>query len=489
MKNNVTPYESRLSAALEKPTAGKLLLAAVSGGADSTAMLAGLAALRGEAGFKLHCVHVEHGIRPADESRGDAGAVEALCERLDVPCRVISVPPGKIAAYAAKGGTGIEAAARLFRLKALAGEARRLKADWILTAHTRDDLLETLFMRILRGSGPAGLRAMPRVKGRRLRPLLDLTRRDVLDYLEEKGLPYRTDSTNSDIRYLRNRIRLELIPVLDDFFPSWRTSLLALAETQALTADFLSDEARTRLKWEEEAGLSEAGISLRLREKDFFNSPPILREEAVFNGADMLLAINKNGKPCHVPKRASLRRAVEGGSAEDLGPVRLERKDGFIVLKPAPKRRTERGFSLLIKEAGLYTLKGKVSGLGKDLLINAGSSAPPAGTAGFSAGKTIGFPALFPVVFRNYMKGDSIFKGGRERRFCDILDLRRVDKLPRSVYTRVITASDKEGPVAFIAIGEDLTVISREEQETDCTFFGVSLKNTHEGTDAKRSER
>jgi tRNA(Ile)-lysidine synthase len=472
-------FESRLSAALERPTAGKVLLAAVSGGADSTAMLAGLAALRGEAGFTLHCVHVEHGIRPAGESRGDAKAVKALCAKFDVPCGVISIPPGRIAAYAARGGSGIEGAARFFRLRALTREARRLEADWITTAHTRDDLLETLLMRILRGSGPAGLSAMPRVKGRRLRPLLELTRRDVLDYLKEKDISYRTDSTNSDIRYLRNRIRLKLIPVLDTFFPSWRTSLLALAETQALTAEFLSAEVSKRLQWES----PETGTSLRLREEDFFNSPPILREEAIFIGADTLAASNRDGNHGQPPRRASLRRAVERGTAdrgsgEDLGPVRLERKNGFVILKPAVKARFETGFSLLIKEAGTYKLKGKVSGLGKDLLISAGASPD----------KAAGFTAVFPVVFRNHRKGDCIFKGGRKRRFCDILDSWRVDKFPRSVYTGVITASDKEGPVAFITMGEDLTVISREDQAAGCSFFGISWKqgfhgNTHGGTD------
>jgi len=466
----MSPFESRLSAALEKPTAGKVLLAAVSGGADSTAMLAGLSALREEAGFSLHCVHVEHGIRPAVESRGDAEAVKALCERLHVPCRVISIPPGRIAAYAARGGPGIEGAARCFRLKALAREARRLKADWVLTAHTRDDLLETLLMRILRGSGPAGLSPMPRVRDQRLRPLLELTRQDVLDYLEEKAIPYRTDSTNADIRYLRNRVRLKLIPVLDSFFPSWRASLLALAETQALTAEFLSAEVCRRLKWE--MGIPGAGASLRIREEDFFNSPLILREEAVFRGADMLTAVNPKGKHGHPPRRATLRHAVEQGTGGDIGPVRLERKNGFVVLKPAVKARWETGFSMLIKEAGSYTLKGKVSGLGADLLINAGiTSGPPSVTAGFSA--------LYPVVFRNHRKGDCIFRGGRKRDLFDILD-----RFPCSVYTGVITVSDKEGPVAFITAGEDLTVISREakrevnreDQATDCSFFELSLK-------------
>ena len=491
-------FESRLLSAMEKPTAGKVLLAAVSGGADSTAMLAGLAALREEAGFILHCVHVEHGIRPADESRGDAEAVKALCGKLDVPCRVISVSPGRIASYAAGGGPGIEGAARVFRLGALAREARRLEADWILTAHTRDDLEETLLMRILRGAGPAGLSPMPRVKGRRLRPLLELTRRDVLDYLQEKGIPYRTDSTNSDIRYLRNRVRLKLIPVLDSFFPSWRTSITALAETQALTAEFLSAEARERLKWEVEAGIPGAGTSLRLPEEDFFNSPLILREEAVFNGADMLAVISKKGRHGHVPRRASLRRAVERGTGEDLGPVRLERKDGFVVLKPAVSARMETGFSLLIKEPGSYTLKGKVSGLGEDLCISAGISPAPSAGGPITRERpdeAAGFTAVFPVVFRNHRKGDSVFRGGRKRGFRDILD-----RFPCSVYTGVITAIDKEGPAAFIAIGEELTVIGREEKAgtSDCSFFGVSWEQSFckqsfhgdtGGTDAKRSER
>ena len=106
LRGSMNTFESSVSAALGQPRAGKLYLAAVSGGADSTAMLAALAALRKEAGFVLHCVHVEHGIRPAEESRGDAKAVEELCEKLDVSCRVISVPAGRIAAFASNGGPG-----------------------------------------------------------------------------------------------------------------------------------------------------------------------------------------------------------------------------------------------------------------------------------------------------------------------------------------------------------------------------------------------
>jgi len=455
-------------------------------------MLAALAELRKKAGFALHCAHVEHGIRPPAESRGDAMAVEALCAKLEVPCRVISIPQGKIAALAASGGPGIEAAARVFRQRALSRERRRIGAEKILIAHTRDDLLETLLMRILRGSGPAGLAAMPRTRGHILRPLLDLTRHDVLAYLEEKGLSFRTDSTNADIRFLRNRVRLKLVPLLDDFFPSWRSSLLALAETQSLTAEFLASEAAKRLPWEKIDGQA----SLRLEEADFFAAPPILREEAIFAGVDMLAALRPARKECkrlqgQVPRRAALRRAVQNRAAlsrpagqgtaglsnvRDLGPVRLQKRNGYIEMEGAALSRGERGFALLIKEAGTYTLKRSVAGMGKSLTLRIQVS--PSAESPYSGGDVFpfaefsaaDFSARFPVVFRNYREGDRVYRGGHRRRFSDILD-----RSFRSMYTGIITACDAEGPVALFAIGRrgDLLVMNREEKEADASVAGA----------------
>ncbi|MCL2233215.1 MAG: tRNA lysidine(34) synthetase TilS [Treponema sp.] len=428
-------------------------------------MLAALANVRKGAGFALHCVHVEHGIRPPEESRGDASAVQALCEKLDVPCRVVSIAPGKIAAFAANGGPGIEGAARAFRRRALLRERRRTGADYILTAHTRDDLQETVLMRVLRGSGPAGLAAMPQVRAFMLRPLLELTRQDVLSYLEEKAIPHRTDSTNADTRFLRNRIRHKLIPLLDECFPSWRTSLMSLAETQSLTANFLAAETRRRLPWKGGKG------RLRLDEADFLSAPPILREEAIFAGADTL------ARACGpVPKRAVVRRAAGAGAA-DLGPVRLRRQGGFIELTPALRSPGERGFSLVINEAGEYTFtirasRNKDFALKKKLCVRSGLAA--AGTSG-------SFPAAFPLVLRNYRSGDRICKGGHKRRFSDILSRNAcIGREPRSLttavpsgYTGVITAEDTEGTAAFIVLkeGGELLVISREAAPSGVSSF------------------
>jgi tRNA(Ile)-lysidine synthase len=351
------PFEVSTGAGLGGRLRGRVLLAAVSGGADSTAMLAALAALRPKNGFILHCLHVDHGIRPPAESRGDAEFVKELCKKLEVPCRVTRVYPGRIAAAAKKWGAGLEAAARIYRRRAWNREARRLGAAFILTAHTRDDLLETVLMRILRGAGPGGLAAMPARRGRLVRPLLDISRAEVLRYLEEKGLPHRSDSTNADTRFLRNSIRHDLVPLLDDRFPRWRGRLAALGETQRLAADFFAAEAAARLPWEKTAGKRE----LRTGADNFFAQPPIIREEALFLGIDKQFPrAGKGGAENPVPvKRSNLRMFSRGDcTALDLGFCRIRKTASHVVISGKGGGIHEAGFSLLIKEPGLYKLKG-----------------------------------------------------------------------------------------------------------------------------------
>jgi tRNA(Ile)-lysidine synthase len=338
--NTLLPnLENTVAAVLEEYPAG-VYLAAVSGGADSTAMLAALAAVRDRAvhgtafAFNLHCVHVEHGIRPEAESRGDAAFVRSLCEKLQVPCRVVSIAPGKIAAAAKERGMGIEAAARHYRHRAWFREAARLEAESgesaagatmpvrVLTAHTADDMRETVLMRLLRGVGPSGLAAMPVSRGRILRPLISLSRRDVLNYLNEKNISWREDSTNADTQFLRNRVRRCLIPLLEESFPQWRGGIAALGETQSLIADFMQDEAALRVQWQP------APQSLYTNAETFFAQPPIIREEALFQGLDKLLPA---AHASHTIKRKNIRRFCAGGiTAIDLGPLRLK-KDSYRI--------------------------------------------------------------------------------------------------------------------------------------------------------------
>jgi len=295
----------------------------------------------------LFCLHVEHGIRPPEESKGDAEFVREFCKSSGIECKIENIPPGKIAALARKKGIGIEAAARFFRHRAFSKEANRLgEKTIILLAHTKDDLLETALMRILRGAGSVGLAAMPVSRGRLLRPLLKMTRADVVEYLKTKNISWREDSTNADEKYLRNRIRRALIPLLNDAFPSWKSGVFNMAQTQSLTADFIAGEAIARVKWHEVAH-NATSHAVFTEAKNFFAQDQIIREEAVFLAIDELLKNKKNPRPV---KRAVVRRFCAGVvNAADLGPVKIVREGEKIILSRAQKEFFENGISRLLR--------------------------------------------------------------------------------------------------------------------------------------------
>ena len=361
-----TVLDSLEAAAVE---AGDVLLAAVSGGADSTALLASLAVLSDVScrRFRLSALHVNHALR-GDESRADAEAVAVLCYRLEVPCRVVTAADGLIEREARRGGRGVEAAARDFRHAALRDEADRLGARFILIAHTRNDALENTLLRILRGAGPAGLAAMPERNGRILRPLLTLDRSEICAYLREHGISWREDSSNNDERYLRNRVRLRLVPLLDEHFPGWRKSIAALAETQALTAEFLGSEAARRIDWAEEPG-----GRLSCAVSRFAAESRMIREEALFlaydriNSPDKAADGNEADEPPPrpaLPRRAALRdfacKITDGQTdlpAQTPAGMTIEAKNGRITVTARKQRPLEKCASILIDRPGLYRLR------------------------------------------------------------------------------------------------------------------------------------
>jgi len=339
-----------------KPRQKPVLLAALSGGADSTAMTAALAALRDTAAFDLYCLHVNHNIRPPESSDADEAASAELCKTLGIPFTVTRIPRGAIEAYSREHGTGVEGAARHFRHAALNEEARRIGAGAILIAHTADDRLENILMAFLRGSGPAGLGVMGQENPPIVRPLLSLTRSDVLAYLEERGISYCTDETNADERFFRNRVRLRFIPFLDQYFPGWKEPVRRLGDTQALTADFIREEAARRLPWKEEAASRQSSRSFGISAETFFSQPEILREETLFAAIDELACGDETGKTL---KRETIRAFVRGGqTASDLGKYMLLHKNGKVTVQKAGRNRPAAGFSVLIKSPGIYKLEG-----------------------------------------------------------------------------------------------------------------------------------
>ena len=207
------------------------VLVAVSGGADSVALLLGLSQLRVASSGRLVAAHFNHKLR-GSESEQDQAFVEDLAREVGVEC-IVGAADGDLGA--AHGGQGLEGVARQARYEFLARAANQCGARYVATAHTADDQVETILHHILRGTALAGLAGIPRTRqlteaATLIRPLLDVTRGEVLDYLKLLDKIYREDSTNRLLDLTRNRIRHELLPLLErDYSPHVRAALLRLA--------------------------------------------------------------------------------------------------------------------------------------------------------------------------------------------------------------------------------------------------------------------
>lgn len=278
------------------------LVVAVSGGADSVALLRLLA----ETDYRLSVAHLDHQLR--DESAADAAFVAELAAQLKLPYYQARID---VAAVARQKGLNLEDAARRLRYSFLARTAKQLQADAIVTAHTQDDQAETVLMQLLRGA--ALLKGMPVRQGRLLRPLLEVSRQELLAVLAALGQGYREDATNGDTRLTRAWLRCELLPQLEARYPHIKPLLARLGAQQQELADYLQQEAARLID----------GDSVALRELK--RAHPALRRQVIaelLRGAgqplrrqaiERLLALLERAEPKRVPLSASHQALVAYG--------------------------------------------------------------------------------------------------------------------------------------------------------------------------------
>jgi tRNA(Ile)-lysidine synthase len=195
---------------------GDRVLVAFSGGQDSSVLLDLLLNLRDETPIEIVVAHFNHKLRPS--ANDDAAFAAETARKHGLP---FVSGARDVRRYARKHKLNIEEAARELRYAFLRSAARRAGAGKIATGHTLTDQAETMLMRLLRGTGPLGLAGIsPRPDGTLVRPLIDISRRDIEAYARRRGIPYRLDETNMDRRYLRNRIRLDLLPGIEAIEPA-----------------------------------------------------------------------------------------------------------------------------------------------------------------------------------------------------------------------------------------------------------------------------
>ena len=233
------------------PPAGGVMLCAVSGGRDSMALLSFLLQLAAEKGFILHAAHYNHMLRPTADR--DEDFVRLWCADRHIP---LACGTCDVRAWAREQGASLEDAARTLRYRFLEETADRVGAQRIATAHHVQDNAETVLLHLLRGTGLRGLGGIAPVRGRVVRPFLETDRRDIDAYVEENNIPYVEDESNADIAFARNRLRIEVMPLLEKLAPGSTARIAGAAAILREEENHLAQESAGLLPPAEEDKIS-----------------------------------------------------------------------------------------------------------------------------------------------------------------------------------------------------------------------------------------
>jgi tRNA(Ile)-lysidine synthase len=408
-------------------------LVGFSGGPDSTALLSALASVWVG---PLRAVHVDHGIRPAEERAGELRIVRALCERFKVSLTVAHIKPGAIESRAASLGIGLEAAARAYRYhvfdRLLEREAARRGLPpaslRFFLAHNRDDQIETVLMRALGGAGTAGLRGIRAISGPFLRPFLGLSKRELLAYLEASSIPYSLDSTNEADDYLRNRLRHEILPAMARAVPGAEGGLLRLAEKASLEEEALS-------AWTARVGFRE-GVEGFETEASLLDEPEAIRERAFLEAAGRLYP----GRRVSSRLAASALAALAGGASSSRGGG-LELRRGFqgrLILSRSLDFPRPGGYFVLVDRLEPDGLSLYLGGLHIELSWIGGPAARGIREESLS----------FPFVLRSRRPGDRLFMGEGSKPVDELFSEWGIRDELRCL---VPIVEDREGIVAVLA--------------------------------------
>ncbi len=322
---------------------GGKLVVAVSGGPDSVCLVHILARLQKELKVSLHVAHLNHQLRGA-ESEADAQYVSDLSRQLGIPA---TIEGREVKGYQKQQHLSLEEAAREVRYSFLAEVAKAIGTNLVAVGHTRDDHIETILMHLIRGTGTRGLKGLqPSTEWKSktasitiIRPLLEVSREETEDYCQSHGLKPRTDASNISLSPLRNRIRHQLLPLLESYNPGIAQALLRTAQIAGDDIAFLDKEA-ARL-WDEVA--QEQGKTIVLDKKRFDRLPPALKRYLLRAAVERRLGSAKDIEMRHIEemmsaldKAAGKRLSLPGGLTFSLEYDRYLLTSDPTALSPLP---------------------------------------------------------------------------------------------------------------------------------------------------------
>lgn len=332
---------------------GDHVITGVSGGADSLCLLAVLRAYRRQCPFQITVIHVEHGLR-GQASLEDAAFVEQLCAGWEIPCMVRQV---NIRQEAAGTGETLEEAGRRLRYAIFEECRRELGGTRIAVAHNQNDQAETVLLNLARGSGVRGLGGILPVRGRIIRPLLFVSRKEIEGWIEEQGLSYRTDETNLEMEYTRNKIRLEILPKLEQEINKGTVKHMAAAAVHLQKAEsYLQRQAEKRYAVcvEQAEGAAVIRLSPFLAEEELLQEYILrLTVEKLLKGRGL-----KDYSEKHFEAMKKLAEMPCGRQMDFPGGIRGIRKRDELCLTAAVKKTGQKEIQRLTR-SGIYEITGR----------------------------------------------------------------------------------------------------------------------------------
>ncbi len=311
---------------------GETIAVALSGGADSMALIHKLCSLSTELGIKVIAINIEHGIR-GEDSINDSLFVKEYCDKNDIPLISYSVDSPK---KAKDEKLSIEQAARLLRYECFYRAISEGRCDKVATAHHQGDNTESILFNLFRGTGLKGLCG---IKGNFddviIRPFLSVSKDEILEYVSKNQIPFVQDKTNLDDQYTRNYIRLNILPKIKEIFPDVDKNLYRLGEILSLEDDFLEQTAKSALVKDDELAYS---ISLDVH-------------PAIFSRAVILalknLGVEKDWEKQHVDSALSLIDLENGSKATLLnGVIAIREYDRIVLYLDGKKTQNDIPFTI-----------------------------------------------------------------------------------------------------------------------------------------------
>ena len=434
------------------PPGGRVLVA-LSGGPDSVALLHVLQTLERRGHLVVAgAAHFNHQLRGSE-----ADADELFCRELAASLRLpILVGRGDVRRMASESGRSLEDAARTARYSFLNGAAASLDAVAVAVGHSLEDQAETFLLRLIRGAGPAGLAGVRPRAGIVIRPLLEVPRADLRAYAAEHGLTFREDSSNADVGIPRNRVRVELLPHLQQFSPAIAATLARQAALARVDDEFLEAAA---IEWVRSIVLQLEDNGVALDALALAALHPALASR-VARTALQAAAPGRFIGFQHVDDLLDLTRRADG-SAVALPGLVATRKGPRIVMGSAPAAPFANSFSVPL------SIPGEVEAAGWNVSADCPTGEPlqPLVARGHAVVVAAG-PLRHPLAVRSRRPGDRfkpIGMGGRGRKLQDFLVDRKIARADRDALPLVVDRDDRIIWVVGQSVAEDFRVTAPEK--------------------------